>query len=206
MNFYPFNHKNVVLVNNNKAVLKTSYHLCGYVALPISVVPPEWQGDYNADALQYLNIHGGITFCSVYSDNDSYATLLKEYQANVSDYREKNKDLQWLDRRAGEDEIEQKFYKQVAELTDAYVVFGFDCGHCDDEHNDLLKDPNHVMKLVEEMEVLITTYAKVINEWRTATAEEKVDMLESINRFVSSNNNLGFGAIIDMMGGASKLK
>ncbi len=66
--FYPFTQ--AVLINGNKAVVKqTVGHFCGYVALPKDKVPPEWHGNYDADALQYLNIHGGITYCEV---NDDY--------------------------------------------------------------------------------------------------------------------------------------
>ena len=40
-------------------------HLCGYCRIPATDLPKEWHGDYDADALQYLRIHGGITFCDV---------------------------------------------------------------------------------------------------------------------------------------------
>jgi hypothetical protein len=72
MNFYPFNHSGLVLAEGNRAVLRcgtdsawSHKHLCGYVALPIGSVPIEWRGNYNADALQYLAVHGGFTFCEV---------------------------------------------------------------------------------------------------------------------------------------------
>lgn len=36
--------------------------LCGYVILKDRQIPRSWKGNYNADALQYLNIHGGLTY------------------------------------------------------------------------------------------------------------------------------------------------
>lgn len=38
---------------------------CGYVALRTKDIPRSWHGDFNADGLQYLSIHGGITFCEL---------------------------------------------------------------------------------------------------------------------------------------------
>ena len=65
--FYPWNDENLVLSKDNKAVWKHPRfgHLCGYVALRKEQIPEEWWGNYYADALQYLNIHGGITYCEV---------------------------------------------------------------------------------------------------------------------------------------------
>ena len=69
-NFYPFDGKGkyqIALVKGNKAVTSTPatygapYN--GYVALHKRNVPKKWWGDYNADALQYLVVHGGFTYC-----------------------------------------------------------------------------------------------------------------------------------------------
>jgi len=73
-NFYPFNGKGnykLVLVKDSKAVIEINnpeirnyrapYN--GYVVFHRKDIPKDWWGNYNADALQYLNIHGGITFC-----------------------------------------------------------------------------------------------------------------------------------------------
>ena len=75
-NFYPFNRKgdhDLVLVKGNKAVtrVKASHSplrapirapFNGYVVFHKKDIPKSWWGGYSADALQYLNIHGGITY------------------------------------------------------------------------------------------------------------------------------------------------
>ena len=68
--FYPWNDEGLVLSRDNKAVWKHPRfgHLCGYVALKKEQVPREWWGNYDADALQYLNVHGGLTYCKVEGD------------------------------------------------------------------------------------------------------------------------------------------
>lgn len=40
-------------------------YLCGYCAIPKAEVPKEWHGDYDADGLGFLNVHGGITYCQM---------------------------------------------------------------------------------------------------------------------------------------------
>ena len=77
-NFYPFNkekiskHFELVKVWGNKAIIKKTAYIGhyghrapynGYVVIPNSEIPRKWQGSYNADGLQYLQIHGGITYC-----------------------------------------------------------------------------------------------------------------------------------------------
>jgi len=77
-NFYPFidgKDYELVLVNDNKAVIKmkTTYYRApynGYVVFPTKDIPQDWWGDYNAGALQYLDIHGGITYCEVYNNDE----------------------------------------------------------------------------------------------------------------------------------------
>lgn len=64
--FYPFIYKGLVLEDKNRAVIKTDMgHYCGYVVINKTKIPKKWNGDYDADALQYLNIHGGITYCEI---------------------------------------------------------------------------------------------------------------------------------------------
>ena len=62
IDFYPFNYDGFKDIRGNKVVVRHDFgHYCGYVALEESKIPKKWHGNYNADALQYLNIHGGIT-------------------------------------------------------------------------------------------------------------------------------------------------
>lgn len=66
LDFYPFNNAERLLVEDNKVVLVTPLgHFCGYVAIPAKELPAGWGGNYNADCLQYLKVHGGITYASV---------------------------------------------------------------------------------------------------------------------------------------------
>jgi hypothetical protein len=164
MDFYPFNHKHCVLTDGNRAVLACHFddsadmhHYCGYVAIPIGSVPVEWRGNYNADALQYLAIHGGITYCEV----------------------------------APKEEPQ-------------FVVFGFDCAHCDDDENPDLKDVSYVMRLAAQMESQLITYAKRIEKWRDANRERRIEIIESIIREAEVKTELGFGALVGMLGGASE--
>lgn len=43
-------------------------HLCGYVDFAKSEIPSAWHGQYSADALQYLAIHGGLTYAETVGD------------------------------------------------------------------------------------------------------------------------------------------
>jgi hypothetical protein len=68
--FYPFNCEDLQSIEDNKAVTLNVPigNLCGYCALPKTSVPCEWWGNYNADGLQFLKIHGRITYCQVEGD------------------------------------------------------------------------------------------------------------------------------------------
>jgi hypothetical protein len=67
--FYPFDNERLVLTDDNLAVLlSSSGHYCGYVAIRNKDIPKEWCGNYDSDALQYLSIHGGITYCESKGD------------------------------------------------------------------------------------------------------------------------------------------
>jgi len=167
-NFYPFNSDKLVYEKDNKAIIKVNLldkdkdvpnfleylkkgHLCGYVALKKGQVPEEWLGNYSADALQYLSIHGGITFCEIYED---------------------------------------------------YVVFGLDCAHAGDEEREELRDPMYVMGLVEDMEQQLLEYTKVIKKWRRSSREKRIKMIDKIRNKSKYFKGLGFGAMIDMLGGS----
>lgn len=155
-NFYPFNHRNA-MVDGNRCVVGTGIgHFCGYVAIPANAIPKQWQGDYNADGLQFLAIHGGITYAAVSSDGD-------------------------------------------------WAVFGFDCAHAGDESNASLRDPEFVMALTRQMEDQIHAYAAVIQEWRAAPRERKIEILQSVIDKADNKVELGFGAMIEMMAGAPVL-
>lgn len=65
MDFYPYNHDHLELRDGVHAVLRqpTMGHLCGYTSIPSAKLPKEWHGNYDGPGLQYLAVHGGITYC-----------------------------------------------------------------------------------------------------------------------------------------------
>jgi hypothetical protein len=67
--FYPFNYQGVEVREGNMVVIRIpGRHLCGYVAFPKDETPESWRGNYDADALQYLAVHGGLTYAEVKGD------------------------------------------------------------------------------------------------------------------------------------------
>jgi hypothetical protein len=202
LNFYPFNHKDCILIKDNKAILSCDSHLCGYVALPVDQVPVEWYGEYNADALQYLNIHGGITFCEVYSNDIGYKYFESKAVEEINGIQETD----FMKRMDLRKEIIQKYNKEIVKLNDSYIVFGFDCNHYRDENNAELKDINYVMLLTQDMEDQLLTYSKSIDIWRQANKEEKIKLMDVIRERSIVKEELGFGAMIGILGGAKEFK
>jgi hypothetical protein len=150
-NFYPFSNNGkdyeLVLVKENKAVIKmiTTYRRApynGYVTFPTKDIPEDWWGNNNAGALQYLDIHGGITYCEVYNNNENefrnkiYKQIQKVRNVKGIDWSEK-----WNKTRR----LELEASKKIGSLDNSYVVFGFDCAHVGDEDNLNLKNPEYVM-------------------------------------------------------------
>lgn len=151
--FYPFNHKNVRLIEGDLCVLQCGGHLCGYVAFPAADTPAEWAGNYHADALQYLSIHGGLTFGKQFGD---------------------------------------------------WCVFGFDCGHYEDDQNPSLRDPGYVMDLAYQMRNQMVAYRERLPEWRAASRERRIEIVEEINKTARLPTGWGFGAMIGMLGGGAE--
>ncbi len=64
---YPFKYDGFNETRKDLCVIKNdslfSKHYCGYVVFHNRNIPKKWQGNYDADALQYLSVHGGITYC-----------------------------------------------------------------------------------------------------------------------------------------------
>ena len=153
-NYYPFNSELLVIASGNIAVIKSTLgHYCGYAAIKNTMIPKSWQGNYDADALQYLNIHGGITFCE--------------------------KEGEW-------------------------TVFGFDCAHAGDKNNHKLYDSDYIIRLSKSMRNQILSYARIIKKWRLADRDTKMTMVQKIIDKSEFKNELGFGALIGMLSGASE--
>jgi hypothetical protein len=52
-----------VLVDGDECVVDCrGSHLCGYTRIPREKTPDSWRGNYDADALQFLSVHGGLTY------------------------------------------------------------------------------------------------------------------------------------------------
>lgn len=131
--------------------LEAPYY-CGYCAIQKDQIPESWHGDYNADGLQYLRIHGGITYTEVRGD---------------------------------------------------YVVFGFDCAHLHDDENPLLQDPEHVMKLAQDMESLLLVYAGKLKENPPINEEDRLAIIDEVNKTSQFENDFGFGAMIELLCGGT---
>jgi hypothetical protein len=123
-------------------------HLCGYTAFEKTQIPAAWLGNEGADALQYLDVHGGITY---------------------------------------------------ADADDDYAIFGFDCAHAGDADRVEFSDHVFVLTLAKRMRQQMEEYAKRIEEWRSADRAGRIRIIEEIRG--NSSEGLGFGALIDAIGG-----
>jgi hypothetical protein len=68
-NFYPWTSGRIVARDGEYCVVRHPWgHLCGYVTMRKEDVPREWWGNYDADGLQYLAVHGGLTYAREHDD------------------------------------------------------------------------------------------------------------------------------------------
>lgn len=201
MNFYPYNHENVVITDGDLCVLRNrNGRLCGYCSFPADQLPKEWHGDYSADALNYLAIHGGLTYASVQGGDDvaryaasraAYAAIPEPAESLSLDER---LDAYSARRRAAD----------AALLTVPYthVVFGFDCAHYRDEEDYRLSDPQHVLGLARQMRQQIVDYLAVLPAWHKADTETRIAMVDEIRQRASTPVEMGFSGLIGMLAGA----
>ena len=212
-NFYPFNEKGkdyeLVLVKENKAVIemKTTYSRTphnGYVAFSTKDIPQDWWGNYHAGALQYLDIHGGITFCEVYNNEKQGEEYRKKIYKQIEKVRAvKGIDwsLKWKETR----KLELKANKAIGKLDNSFIVFGFDCAHAGDDDDLELRNPEYVMNLTERMEQQLIAYSKIYEEWKKMDRKEQIKAIEKITGEIKINE-LGFGAMIDILAGGKIFK
>lgn len=233
MNFYPFNWNVAerggrVVTRDNLAVLHagTGYgrgHLCGYVAFRTDEIPVEWHGDYHADGIQGLSVHGGITYCEVAGDNDAEraaaanqareAYLLEhpevsepepvddgtsESAAARLEHSSRKLD-RYRDARTRADEIARS-------LPYSHVVFGFDCAHADDDANDSLRDFDYVMKLAEQMRDQLLLLRDRVPEYRAASPEHQVEIMDEIRAQATMPSGFGLGIFLEAMRCAAKVR
>jgi len=206
-NFYPFckgKDYELVLINGNKAVIKmnTGYMRApynGYVVFPAKDIPEDWHGNYNAGALQYLDIHGGITFCECYiNDKQKNLKYIKKTKKKLEKIKEKDFGIKFRKQR----KIRLKANREIAKSENSYVVFGFDCAHSGDDRNLMLRHSKHIMLLTEKMEQQLIDYAKIYKDWKKMSRKEQIKAIELITGKMNINE-IGFGAMIDMLGGAT---
>lgn len=86
------------------------------------------------------------------------------------------------------------------------VVFGFDCAHAGDDDRPDLQNPEHVYRLVKDMETLISVYASRIQAWRAASPHDRMTIIDEINSFAQFREEFGTYAMLDMMRGAPTFK
>jgi len=82
------------------------------------------------------------------------------------------------------------------------VVFGFDCAHAGDDDRPDLQNPEHVYRLVKDMETLISVYANRIQAWRAASPHDRMAIIDAINGLAMIREGFGTPALIDMIQGA----
>ena len=86
------------------------------------------------------------------------------------------------------------------------VVFGFDCAHAGDDDRPDLQNPEHVYRLVKDMETLISVYANRIQAWRAASPHDRMAIIDEINGLANVREDMGFYALLDLMQGAPTFK
>ena len=83
-NFYPFlpvGRSQVINIQDDCVVVKCDGYVssipnlpdipdwfCGYCAIKKDKLPNAWWGDYEADGIEFLNVHGGITYAKLEGD------------------------------------------------------------------------------------------------------------------------------------------
>lgn len=212
--FYPFDHKDSKIdkiVYKNRCVLFPNKDAeswrspCGYVALKKTSIPSDWWGNYNAVGLQRLMIHGGLTYCRqemVPGQTELQEKYLKKRleldDEDIKDSTERA--LKKMDRRM---KLEEDFNSELSASPEGYVVFGFDCGHYRDDQNENLKDPNHVMMLVEQMESQLIKFAEVYDQYKNANDAIKdvvrKSIMANIHREADIQCEMGFGALLEIL-------
>jgi hypothetical protein len=195
---YPYTHDAVVAREGDLCVLRNHLgNLCGYCAFEADKIPQEWHGAYDVDALQYLAIHGGITYCEVAGGDEiarqNAAATARELKAPEGASLEER----WSSRGKA---------SHAAKLAVPYthVIFGFDCGHADDEKNPLLQDPKHVLELTRQMRQQLEAYAAIIPQWRAANRRLRIQMIQEIYDGAKINVDWGLGARIGILGGGAE--
>ena len=229
-NFYPFNYsKGEKWIYNNRCVIKvvktsispeanellklsksSGTWMCGYVVLPKAQVPKDWCINYGANGLNRLAIHGNITYCEVHGCTNE-EEIRKTHMDKIQKLYDNMKPGSSYD--AINNLLEEKraiIEKLMGDLYDAeggYVVFGFDCNHAWDRDNSNLKDPNHVMMLVEQMEQQLRDFAEVYDQYKEAETNPvikdtvQMSIIATIKNKAEFKTQDGLGGLLDVLKG-----
>ena len=209
-NFYPFNYGKggVKLIEDNRCVIGIDMgHLCGYVAFKPKDVPEEWHGQSDASGLQYLKIHGGITYADIASDGEEASKIASKNRNDKLEKMRKEIDIKndsqkyWDERKKIiTEELEEK-----KSLGYDWVIFGFDCAHADDEFNSNLRDPKHVMELTKQMESQMKALAERWVYYKGEDQDSKCKLLDEIRAMATINTSAGMGEMLGMLSGGDNI-
>ena len=131
---------------------------------------------------------------------------IEKTKKELGKIKEKKKDYEgYMEKFKKQQKVRLKANQRTAKLEDSYVVFGFDCAHLHDEDNRLLYDKEHIMLLVEKMERQLMDYAKIYDKWKKMNRKNQVKAIEYITG-ERDMENIGFGAMIDMLSGGTSFK
>lgn len=200
---YPFQHEATVLVEGHLAVLVNNQGAhCGYTSIPADEVPREWHGNYDADGLQYLSIHGGITYCDV-GGGDEEARARAERAARDAFIVPEGGSL---DERLKAYSARRVAVELAGRLVPYdYVTFGFDCGHFGDEERSELRDQDYVLTLCKQMNAQLRAFALRYEEYKALpTADAKIALVQEIRDAGGLKTELGLGGMIAIMRDAGK--
>ena len=172
------------------------YHLNGYVVYHKSEIPSEWHGNY--EHLNFLNVHGGITYADVNKIGRRSKWKIKKFMSSYVQKLRKQNPKNGLEAIVKRIETIQRL-KKLSNYQ--VVVFGFDCNHHTDQQNPNLFDPNYVLELTRTMDNQIRKFARAWNYYKSSTQEEKVEIIDIIRGDENNISEIGFGGLISLLAG-----
>lgn len=221
--FYPFNDSdNPVTIEENVAAFKhPNGHYCGYCVLSNDLVPMQARGTYDAPGMQYLPVHGGITYAEGKVDDRTWKgwflkpinTFLNRCAYFIAfsilrrwyDYKRKK------EMKAGANALEATSpilyftkYKEMETWVSRYFsthqVYGFDCNHFDDENNPMCQDAGSVLKHSKEMMFLLLLLFQDYGHFLRSSRDEQLEILDEL-REETDEQDLGLGAMLKALQG-----
>lgn len=173
------------LSRDTLSILQDS-HYNGYVIYHRSEIPEELHGVYDAEGLQSLSIHGGITYAEVGPfKKKEYTKIRKKLRNKYPDFF-----------------VRMELFR-IAKKEHPYqfICFGFDCAHAGDENRKELKDPQHVMSLTKQMDAQIRRLTHVYPYFKEADDRSKRGVLDLIQNEATLETGWGLGGMLNAMSG-----